>query len=203
MRKRLLYKFVPKYTEVGLFLMSLTFLLLLISSPPFRKEMYNFIFSEMDEKVIFLPFLILAGIFLSTYHVFTKRLITKLEKYVMVVFAVLLNAIVGVEAGFYILKQAKGFWIIFPILNIASAILLIILLRAGIIKEDSLSDKQAKKTEVILGTIFTFLIFWISHYILKNYWAITFSICTSYAINLSEAFDNFISHLFKIFKPKI
>jgi len=199
--RKLLYKIVPKYTEVGLFLMSLTFLLLLASSPLFRKEMYDLIFGEeSDGGPAF--FLILAGMFLSTYHVFTKRLITKGEKRTMVAFAVLLDAIIGVESGFYVLRQAKGVWIIFPILNIANAVLLVILLRAKIIKEDSLLDKQAKRTEVILGTIFTLLIFFISHYIFKNYWAITFSICTSYALNLSEAFDDFFFRLFKTLKSK-
>jgi uncharacterized BrkB/YihY/UPF0761 family membrane protein len=130
-----------------------------------------------------------VGAFLSTYHVFTKRLMTKLEKQVMVTFAVFTNFIAGYFAGEHILKQSKGIWIIFPILNIASAVLLLFLFRMGVIKEDSISDKQAKKSEIILGAIFVFITFLVSQYFFKNYWAITFSVCTSYATNLNEVFN--------------
>jgi uncharacterized membrane protein YhdT len=177
---------IPKYTEVSLFLISLTFLLLLTIDASFRKELFNLIFGEIDEVTLLAPPLILAGLILSTYHVFSRRLITKTEKQIMLAFAVSINFLAGTSAGIYILKQSKGLWIIFPILNIVSAFLLAILFRAEIIREDSILDKQAKKLEIFLGVILVSIIFFVSHFVFKNYWAITFSISTSYATNLNE-----------------
>ncbi len=190
--KRLFHRlFIPKYTEIGLFLMSLTVFLLLIFSSSFRERIY-YLFSVGGLSFTLVALSMSFGMFLSIYHVVVKRLITKEDKKTMVCFAVLLEGGVGIEAGLYVLRYTSGFWMIFPILNIISAVFLLMLFRMDVIKEDSLLDKQAKKTEVIFGAVFTILIFFFSHYVLKNYWAITFSICTAYAINLNEIFHSLI-----------
>jgi hypothetical protein len=89
-------------------------------------------------------------------------------------------------ASIHILKESKGIWIIFPFLNFVSAYLLAKLYEADIITTDVIIDKQAKREEVIVGTIVVFIIFFISNYIFKNHWSITFSICTSYAALFNE-----------------
>ena len=189
-RKNLLYriKIIPKYTEVMLFLVTLVLVLLLITNSLFRRELFDLFFSVGGS--IFSGLVVLVvGTFLSTYHIFSRRLMTRHEKQFMVAFAVFVNFIVGYFAGTYVLKELNGVWAIFPILNIASAALLLFLFRVNIIKEDSISDKQAKKSEIISGAILIFAIFIISQYMLGNYWAITFSICTSYATNLNQTLN--------------
>jgi hypothetical protein len=58
--------------------------------------------------------------------------------------------------------------------------------RGIITTTDVIIDKQAKREEVIVGTIAVFILFFISNYIFKNHWSITFSICTSYAALFNE-----------------
>lgn len=189
---------IPKYTEIVLFLMSLTFLLLFINNSLFKEEFLDFFFSESDEVLLIGGIIILYGIYLSIYHAFLEKKITKKSKSVMLFFAVFVSGLVGLKAGLYILEQpGQGLFIIFPILNIVSAGLLLFLYRVDIITISSISDKQARRSELILGSIAVLLIFLVSQYVLKNYWAITFSICVAYATDINEFINN------KFFLPKI
>jgi len=182
---------IPKYTEVVLFLMSLTFLLLFINNPLFKEEFLDFFFSGSDVWLSIGGIAILYGIYLSIYHAFSEKKITKRTKFVMLFFAVVVSALVGLKAGFYILEQpGQGFFIIFPILNIASALLLLILFRVDVITISSISDRQAKRSEIILGSIAVLFILLVSQFILKNYWAITFSMCVAYATDVNEIINN-------------
>lgn len=169
--------FIPKYTEITLFLMGYTFLLLLTINPLFRREFF---------EAKYLPHFILigiVGIILSVYHVFSKRLMLNIEKYLILIYAISISFIVGCYSGIYALEHSQGIWVIFPALNIVSAFFLFFLFRTSVL------DKQARKSEIILGIILVSIILFISHYILKNYWAITFSISTFYATNLNEIFN--------------
>jgi len=183
---------VPTYTEVALFLMSLTFLFLFIFNDLFRKEFFEFFFEDFDGREIAVLIFFVAGLALSVYHAFSKKRVTKRVKNAMLFFAVFINFLVGFYAGFYTLEKAKGYLIIFPVINIISAFLLLLLLRFEVITSKSISDKQAKLREIILGSIIICAIFVISQYLFHNYWAITFSLCVVYATNV----NNFINKWF-------
>ncbi|GEM_PF-1482009 len=136
--------------------------------------------------------MLIAGWFLSIYHAFSEKPMSITEKQVILYFTVYTTGLVGFAAGEYALEQSQGFWIIFPILNIINSIMLLSLVKEKIIDTDSILDKQAKKEEVIIGTIAVFIIFFISEYIFKNYWAITFSVCIAYAALFNEMLSKLI-----------
>jgi hypothetical protein len=183
---------VPKYTEITAYLISITFALLLITNSEFRGGISNFLIEEMGVWSLLSGIAILIGVTLSIYNAFENRIITSGEKYLILFTIILINFFVAFYAGTYILERTQGWLVIFPLLNILNAAFLLFLFRIGAFTERSFSDQQAKREEVILGTIFLLIIFLISQYVFNNYWAITFSICLVYATNLLDLSDKII-----------
>ena len=178
---------ISKYNEITLYLISVTIILFFISNHSYYiKLISEGILGEESESFIFCFLIILSGILLSFGNIFIKRNISKIEKKVLLIFAMLINVAIGVSAGFHILEKPQGLLVIFPVINIMNAYFLYILYRGGIITEKLISDKQAEKEEVIIGTIIIIIIFFISQNIFQNYWAITFSICIIYSTHLLE-----------------
>ena len=134
----------------------------------------------------------LGGIVLSIYHVFTKAEKTRFEKMVMLVFAVLANAGIGIVSVWYVIQNSEVYnWqLVFPIWNIANGILLLAMLRFKIIDEHCISDREAALVQVILGLVAVLIILILCNYVFKLYWAITFSICVVYTTSFDRALQN-------------
>ena len=184
---------VPRYTEITLYLISLTFILFFSTSFEFRAEALDFF--EDKVSAIFWAAIILSGLIISIYSAFTKRILGETEKGLILFAVIFLNFFVAVHAGTHVLKETQGWLIIFPLLNILNAIFWLFLFRFGVITEKSISDEQTKKEEIILGTILLVMIFLISHYVFNHYWAITFSVCLVYATSLVDLSDKLIIKL--------
>jgi len=183
-----LYKIglIPTFTEVALFLMSLTFLLLFFSNNLFAEEILNFLLDDFDLEMIGVVLFFIIGLGMSVYHSFSNKKVTRASKNFMLFFAVMINFMIGLAAGLYVLKVAKGFLVILPIINIINAFLLLTLMRVGKITTMSISDRQAKLREIIVGLIMVIIIFVLSQYFFHNYWATTFSLCVVYATNIND-----------------
>ena len=199
--------YIPTYDEQSLFLTAFTLLLLLILSNKYIKsvpllllnrQVKNDLFTPLIHQftfiMAFIPFIlftiILPGFLLSFYHIFTKREKTRIEKYLMMLFAVITNATIGIVAGIYIVRQCPVWLLIFPILNIINCIFILIMLDARILNETCIIERKTTPARVVLGLITTIVIFILCNYAFKLYWAITFSICIIYAINFDRAVQN-------------
>ncbi len=104
----------------------------------------------------------------------------------MLFFAIFVNYLTGVIASFYIIDKAWSgeitiFIIIFPLINIYSAINLSFLFLSGAMDINSILNKDMQKYKIALSFIAIGIIFVISQFILNNYWAFTFSLCILYA----------------------
>lgn len=194
---------VPRFKEIDVFLITITLLALLIGDSVFRSEFFGFFLKEGEGEsiILFASFLFSMG--LSIYYVFINKKIGRKHKEFLYYFAIYINFFAGLFSGQYLLKHQKGFLMVFPLFNILSGIFLITLVRLRIFEEHIeilFEGAQSQKGEVILGIIFTLLIFLLSHFILKHYWAITFSMCLFYVTNLNEI----LKKIFKISKgPEI
>ena len=192
---------IPRYSEVSLFLMSLTFLLLFFTNSIIGKEIYSFLIGHNNDPTdliasIFFVIIIFLGAILSIYNGFVKRKKEDIEKYCMLFFAVIINSVIGIIAASYIIMHSEGYLIIFPILNIVESFLTLLIFRyTSAIDIDAISDEDARTNEIKIGIIATIIIFILSQYVFKNFWAITFSICLAYV-----AFVNDI--LSSLFFPK-
>lgn len=180
---------VPIYTEVSLFLIALSFILVSLGN---FHQLQTFL-SEGD-NIIFLA-LMFYGIIFSIYHAFSMKEKTDFQKFQMLLFAATMNAVsAGLALEFSLSNNINIFYIIFPILNFSNALFLFIFIGWGS-KIPSLSldlslelvlSKQAKIYEIIIGSLFILTIFLISQYTFENYWAITLSMCLSYAGMFNE-----------------
>jgi hypothetical protein len=198
--------YIPTYDEQSLFLIAFTLLLIMLSNKPIKSELLlllnrhtknDVITSSINQILLFVATLlfylfaiILPGFFLSFYHVFTKREKTRIEKHLMLLFAVITNAIIGIIAGFYIIRQCPVWLLIFPILNIINCIFILIMLDARILNETCIIERKTTPARVVIGLITTIVIFALCNYVFNLYWAVTFSICIIYATNFEKALQN-------------
>jgi DNA-directed RNA polymerase subunit RPC12/RpoP len=184
--------FIPVYDELSLFLMAITLILLYIINSPMRGQIHKWMITQHSILAYILAAIFLCGLCLSIYHIFTTREKTDIEKWGMLFFAVLANAVTGIIAGVYVIKNttAHDWLLVFPIWNIVNGALLLLMLRFRIIDEECISDRDATASEVIIGLAAVFVILIFCNYVFKLHWAITFSICIIYATSFDRALQS-------------
>ena len=168
----------PQYNEITLFLMSLACILIYSTESWFNGTIF-----------LFAP-----GIAISVFHVFSHQRISEWEKGFMLFFACFVNFVSGVAAGIFVFTNFQyGLFLIFAICNIINCLLLPLKFIEGFIINDFISEEDAPLLEVAIGSIVIILTFIICQYIFKMYWAITFSICVTYASNVNKNVMRFIN----------
>jgi DNA-directed RNA polymerase subunit RPC12/RpoP len=184
--------FIPIYDELALFLMAITLILLCIANSSMREQIHKWMATHHYIWLYIVAAIFLCGLGLSIYHVFTTREKTDAEKWGMLIFAVLTNAVTGIISGWYVIKNnaVHNWLLVFPIWNIVNGALLLLMLRFKIIDEECISDRDATATEVVLGLIAVLVIFILCNYVFKLYWAITFSICIVYTTSFDRALQS-------------
>jgi DNA-directed RNA polymerase subunit RPC12/RpoP len=184
--------FIPVYDELSLFLMAITLILLFVTNTSFQEQIHKWNERFSDSRIFIAGVILLAGMGLSIYHVFTTREKTGIEKWIMLLFAVLTNAGTGIISGWYVLNSSpiQNWQIIFPMWNIINGVLLLLMLRLRIIDEECISDRDATAGEVIRGLFAVIVIFIFCNYVFKLHWAITFSICIIYATSFDKALQS-------------
>ncbi len=185
--------FIPRYNELALFLMSIAFVLLFFIHADLRAASYMPLTSNFNLRILIAMGLFVLGIMFSLYHVFTTREKTEGEKAVMLFFAAIVNGLSGIAAGMHILKDSHGILIVFPIWNIVNGALLLLLYRLEYIDESSIIDDNATTFQVISGSMVVVAILIVCRFIFKMYWAVTFSICVTYASNLNGILQSLFS----------
>ena len=176
--------FIPKYTEATMFLTSLITFLLILTEPFLQEVIINF-FIEGFFFALMLLF-ILFGSFLSIYYAFNDKKIPNQNKDIMLTFMIVVNVFIGMSASNYLMNSSHGLSVIFPLVNYFNALFLAFAFRYDIINSGSILNIQAKKSEILIGSIVVIAIFLYSRYVLDNYWAMTFSICLVYATNVNN-----------------
>jgi hypothetical protein len=170
---------VPTYDELSLFLMAVMLIVLYLANGGMRDDVNRFAMRLDKWRLFISAMVLLAGMLLCLYHVFTPRKKTDAEKVLMMLFAVTMTAASGIIAGLYLWKQCFGWLLIFPIWNIVNGVLLVLMWRCNIIDEDCIADRDATIPQVIIGLIAVLAIFIFCNYVFKLHWSITYSIYTT------------------------
>jgi hypothetical protein len=179
---------LPRFTETSLFLITVTVLLLVfLGGSSFHQDIYYHWLKDGHPGLIAMLGMIVAGMMLSIYYVISIKPISKTGKDFLLFFVLFANFFAAYVAADYAFKYSIGIFVIFPILNIITTFLLFFTFRLDFI---DISDRQARKSELILGLIMIACLFFISQFILHNYWVITFSLCVVYATNVNEVIYN-------------
>ncbi len=185
-RPKILSYIIPTYDEITLFAMGFTCALLMITGAFTITWNWHQSLSKEDVNVIILASFFLAGLILSIYHAFTSRKKTYFEKFLMLFFAVVLNASIGIVAGSRELENVHGWLVIFPVINIVNGALLLILLRTRVINDDNISDENTSLSQVSLSGSMIIILFVVCHYLFDFFWMQTFSICVVYSTNINR-----------------
>lgn len=173
--------------------MSITFVLLFFTHADLRAGSHELLFDDFDPRSYIALVLFVLGILFSLYHVFTSRQKTDWEKTAMLFFAVMVNGLGGVAAGMHMLENSHGLLMVFPIWNIVNGVLLLLMYRCHIIDERSIVDENATPFQVLLGSIVIVATFVVCRFVVEMYWAITFSICVTYASNVNGTVQSLFS----------
>jgi DNA-directed RNA polymerase subunit RPC12/RpoP len=185
---------IPNYDELSLFLMSAVFLILYFTSSNLQDDIITFLMRlDILRRYLYVG-LFMLGMSLCLYHVFTPRQKTDVEKGIMLLFAISINAATGIIAGLYMLKGCPGWLLVFPAWNIINSILLIIMQYIDLFDETQISDRDATITQVIIGLAAILTIFFICNNTFKLHWAITYSICIIY----TTSFDRGLQSVFPV-----
>lgn len=187
--------FLPVYSEVALFLISLVFIFLLISDRELQsllRQIFLFFSTEFSGAsspaiVYLIPYMLLLfiGILLSIFHVASSRKKSEFEKKIMMGCMGLINGTTGIYAGIHLLKISSGLLLIFPILNVIYGFVNF----TQIYMSENIEDRNANAVEIRIGLFFTCLLFFLFRLIFHLDWSITLSICTIYAINSNKWFQ--------------
>ena len=160
-----------------------------------RTEVFAAAAKMMDEfNIYIIGFVGMAvlGMLLSVFHVFIKREKEIGEKFLMFVFAVIISGGSGFYAGMYMLKNAQGWLMVFPIWNIVNGILLFILLRTGLgdmeLVDYYITDIAVSIKEIIASTVLAGILAVLCLYVFRLHWVIVYSICVCYTMNIQSSF---------------
>ena len=177
----------PRYDELTLFAMSVTFLLLLWIDPDAHRDLSKVALFVRDDEILMLGLLAALGMVFSLFGIFFKRPKPDVVKWPMLFFAVAVTAGTGIYAGYVTLQLARGWLVVFPIWNILNGILLILILRAGLLAPDCIIDGAAKLWQLVITLLTVGLLLGLCHYVFKLHWAISYSICLGYTMSLHRA----------------
>jgi DNA-directed RNA polymerase subunit RPC12/RpoP len=187
---------IPVYDEMSLFLISMTLILLYAVNEPFQEQIRKLAAISLHRRYVLHVFvaaaILITGMGLSIYNVFTTREKTDTEKFIMLFYAVLTNAGAGIISGLYVLNSSsiRDWLIIFPIWNIINGVLLIVMLRLKIIDEECITDQKATLVQIFLGLIAVVAILLLCNYVFKLHWAVTLSICIIYTTSLDKGLQS-------------
>jgi len=176
---------LPRYDELTLFALSVTFLLLLAINPRMHTELSKIGTYLLDEPL--LPGAACAGLVFSLFSIFVKQPKPEWVKWPMLAFAVTVTAGTGAYAGYVMLKTARGWLLIFPAWNVINGLLLLLLFCAGVLDSDCILDRRAKFWQVVLTLLCVSILLGVCEYGFQFHWALTYSICVGYTMSLHHA----------------
>lgn len=178
---------IPRYDDLTLFALGLSFVLLWFMDPAVQQDLIGVFTSPVarDEALVVLVVgaaTVVLGMGLSLVNVFFRREKSSLEKFAMLIFAVVVTAGAGFYAGGRLLGQFKGWLLIFPGWNILNAYLLILFCMIGA-DANCITDEPASFGQLLLTSICVPVLLVVCQYF-ELHWAVTFSIAAAYTMSL-------------------
>ena len=189
----------PRYDDLTLFALSLSFLLLWLIDASLRRDLTRVFLEGWSGDITIWLIIALIGMVLSLVNVFLQRDKSDLEKSTMLIFAVVVTAGTGLYAGWIMLHQSQGWLLIFPAWNILNAGLLLLLFRLGIVDADCIVDEPAGFAEVVITAFCVPVLLTVCHYWFELHWTVTFSIAVAYTLSL----HNGIRDVFGMRRPAL
>jgi len=186
----------PKYDEVTLFIMSCTVIGLTIIDIEFRSLIVNIMIVDQQPELFITAFLFLAGFILALVQNFIDHEKTEVERWLMLFFAIMVQAASGFFAAIYLLENStSNFYWVFPTWNFLYSFILLLFFRLGVIDIDRIIYKGTNRLQLLLSglVVISFILF--AHYIINYHWSIIISISIALAGSLSYSLNELNPYL--------
>lgn len=181
---------LPRFTRASLFLTFLTSILVLATNSELSSELMSQVIK--DEAGIVL-FLYIVAVLASAYYAFSNKKIAGINEIILIFYALFTNLIANIEAYWYLSDAGNAKYIFLLSINVGISFFMLLLFALDIkFFMKSIEEKVFSKYSILLGVIIVIVIFLFSQYFLRNHWAVTFSICLVYALNISEFLNKLI-----------
>lgn len=183
----------PRYDEVTLFVMSVSFVLLLATDQTLRSTAFAVVRQIEDIRELIVPALFLGGLVLSVYHAWAKRRKSDLEQTIMLFFAVGLHFGASLVASAHLLENPSGgvHWI-FPTWNVVSWMLLVLLWRFDVLNAtDSIGRDNAGRYQILIAIGLTLGLILFGKYVADYHWTMTLSMTVALASFVGRGIEQF------------
>ena len=170
----------PRFHEISMYLIALSFCWLFVFHPELRRGFYMFFsgFESMSPFFIALGLIVTGGLLLSLIHAFIKRKKLALEKAIMGWSVLGISGVTSFLAGVEMLPSRSSIMMILVAWNILMSVSL--LLQMGMQRYD-ISDDDASFLEVFITTLILVVILLFADLHLHLSWPLTLSICIFYS----------------------
>ncbi len=185
--KKLLSPLLPRFDDLTLFALGLTFVLLWLVNADLRRDLVKVFSWDFPGDLTALLALAVVGMGVSLINVFWRREKSDFERFAMLIFAVLVTAGTGVYSGWIMRQDAKGWLMVFPAWNILNGGLLLLLFRFGVVDTDCIIDRKATFAQVIVTVISATVLLLVCQCYFELHWSVTFSIAVAYTMSLHNA----------------
>jgi hypothetical protein len=182
---------LPRYDDLTLFALSLSFVLLWARDVDLEQDLIRgFTQGLMRSPIVLWVIVGLAiagiGMTLSLINVFLRRQKSNVEKFAMLMFAVVVTTGTGFYTAWILLGQSKGWLMVFPAWNILNADLLLILFCIRVVDTDCITDEHASFAQLVITAICVPVLLAVCC-CFDLHWAVTYSIAVAYTMSLHNA----------------
>jgi hypothetical protein len=170
----------PRFHEISMYLIALSFCWLFLFHPELRRGFFIFFsgFESMSPFFVFLGLVVTGGLLLSLIHVFIKRKKLAFEKSIMGWSVLGISSASSFLAGTEMLTSRSSVMAILVAWNILMSVLM--LFQMGMQKYD-VSDEDASFAEVFVTTVVLLVTLLFADLYFHLSWAMTLSICIFYS----------------------
>jgi hypothetical protein len=181
--KALSQEMKPRFHEISMYLIGLSFCWLFLFRPEFREGFIMFFsgFGSGSPYFVALGLIETGGLVLCIAHVFINREKLALEKALMGWFVLGVSGVASFFVGAETLNSRSSFMIILVTWNILTSVLL--LLQMGMQKYD-ISDENASSVEIIATTVILFVVLFLADRYFHLTWAMILSVCIFYSTSI-------------------
>lgn len=191
---RWLRRVKPSYDDLTLFLMVLTAAALLFRDEALRTVIRE-ILDPVEPRGFFVVLacmgLMVGGAVMTLYHFLTRAPAPDTSLTLMGIFGIGMHTVAGAFFIHEIWQDARGWLLLFPILNVLNVVILFY--TVTVIPDEAVSIRPVTKAEIIIGLVATIVVFTICYDVLNMSWAATFSLCTIYLANLNSRVESIIA----------
>lgn len=190
--KRLCAPLLPRYDDLTLFALSVTFVLLLLLNANLREGLITiFTAGSIGFEAILLAMAGLGMVF-ALVNVFLKRQKSNFEKVMTLFFAVLVTVGTGLCAGSIVVQKYRGWLMIFPAWNEINGLLLLALAHLGILDTDCITDERASGSQILVAVVSITMLLMVCQYIFRLHWLVAYSIAICYTMSLLSAVQDIV-----------